>query len=109
MIVVMGLDGVELVMAFEEEFGIEFSDADAARMMTPRDVIDHILRTIQVGQRRCTSRAGFYQFRRACISMLGVARNQVRPDTQLVALLPAGSIRTDWSQLREAMAMETHS
>ncbi len=102
----MGLDGVELVMGLEEEFGIEFSDADAERMQTPRDVIDHIMRTVYGGQKRCTSRAGFYQFRRACVSALGVPRNQVRPDTQLTMLMPAANIQTAWSQLREAMGMD---
>ena len=31
----MGLDGVELVMAFEESFGISINDADAAAAVTP--------------------------------------------------------------------------
>jgi hypothetical protein len=44
-------------MALEEEFGIEFSDADAERMQTPRNVIDHIMRMVYGGQKRCTSRA----------------------------------------------------
>jgi len=30
----MGLDGVELVMAFEEAFGISINDADAAVAVT---------------------------------------------------------------------------
>lgn len=102
----MGLDSVELVMAFEEEFGIEISDADAAGMRTPRDVIDHIMRTVYGGQKRCTSRAGFYQFRRACISALGVNRNQIRPDTQLTQILPTTGIQPAWIRLREAMALE---
>ncbi len=36
----MGLDTVELVMAFEEEFEVDIPDADAAHMLTPRLVID---------------------------------------------------------------------
>ena len=36
----MGLDSVELVMAFEEEFGCVIVDSDAAQMATPRHVID---------------------------------------------------------------------
>ena len=35
----MGLDSVELVMAFEEAFGVAIEDAEAAKMITPRDVI----------------------------------------------------------------------
>ena len=38
----MGLDGVELVMAFEEEFGISIPDSAAEKMVTPRHVIDFV-------------------------------------------------------------------
>jgi acyl carrier protein len=43
----MGLDAVELVMAYEGEFGIEIPDADAEAMATPKDVIDYIMRFLQ--------------------------------------------------------------
>lgn len=36
------LDVVELVMAFEQEFGIEISDDNAGKIKTVKDVIDHI-------------------------------------------------------------------
>lgn len=36
----MGLDSVELVMAFEYEFGVSIPDAEAEKMATPRKVID---------------------------------------------------------------------
>ena len=36
------LDTVELVMAFEEEFGIEIPDEDAEKMQTVGDAIDYI-------------------------------------------------------------------
>ena len=36
------LDTVELVMAFEEEFGIEIPDEDAEKIRTVQDAIDYI-------------------------------------------------------------------
>ena len=36
------LDTVELVMAFEEEFGIEIPDEDAERMQTVREAIAYL-------------------------------------------------------------------
>ena len=42
----MGLDSVELVMAFEAEFGIEFSDAEAEQIVTVGDAHYGILRQL---------------------------------------------------------------
>ena len=36
------LDTVELVMALEEEFGLEILDAEAAKILTVQDAIRHI-------------------------------------------------------------------
>jgi acyl carrier protein len=36
------LDTVELVMALEEEFGIEIPDSDAEKIVTVADIIDYI-------------------------------------------------------------------
>ncbi|NLK63258.1 MAG: acyl carrier protein [Fusobacteria bacterium] len=36
------LDTVELIMAFEEEFGVEIPDAEAAKLNTVKDVLDYI-------------------------------------------------------------------
>lgn len=43
----MGLDGVELVMAYEESLGIEIPDAVSERLFTPRDVIDFAMQHLQ--------------------------------------------------------------
>jgi len=36
------LDTVELVMAFEEEFGIEIPDSDAEKILTVQSAVDYI-------------------------------------------------------------------
>ena len=38
----MGLDAVELVMAIEEEFGIDIAEAESERLPTPRALIDFL-------------------------------------------------------------------
>ena len=40
------LDTVELVMAFEEEFGFEISDEDAERMKKVKDIIAYLEKRI---------------------------------------------------------------
>ena len=41
------LDVVELIMAFEEEFGIEIPDEDAEKIRTVGDVIDYLRERVE--------------------------------------------------------------
>ena len=41
------LDTVELVMAFEEEFGIDIPDEDAEKMATVADAIKYLIESIE--------------------------------------------------------------
>ncbi|TVP76332.1 MAG: acyl carrier protein [Gemmatimonadales bacterium] len=41
------LDTVELVMAFEEEFGIDIPDEDAEQMRTVGDAVDYLTKNAQ--------------------------------------------------------------
>ena len=45
----MGLDGVEIVLAVEEEFGIAIDDADAANLTTPRRLVDYVFERLHGG------------------------------------------------------------
>ncbi len=36
----MGLEGVELIMAIEEEFGVEMPNTEAEEILTPRDLMN---------------------------------------------------------------------
>ncbi len=41
------LDTVELVMAFEEEFGVEIPDEAAEKILTVKDAIDYLAKNAQ--------------------------------------------------------------
>jgi len=45
------LDNVELVMAFEEEFGVEIPDDAAEKILTVKDAIEFVKATAQSGYR----------------------------------------------------------
>jgi len=80
MILTMGLDSVELVMAIEEEFGIEIADADAAHMRTPRDVIDHISRRCPGRERGTIAK----RVREVIIEQLGIDEDIYREDADFI-------------------------
>lgn len=99
----MGLDGVELIMAVEETFGVAISDADAATLTTPRRLIDCVLGKLRLNEcAACSSQRAFYLLRRAFVQEFGVARRAFSLDTPLTAFFPAGGdIRPVWERLRE--------
>lgn len=101
----MGLDGVELVLAVEEEFGINIDDADAITLATPGMLSDYVIARLGVASRikgRCLSQAGFYRIRSALVRQFGARRNEVRPDSPIRHFLN-GKIRKQWVELQKAI------
>lgn len=101
----MGLDGVELILATEEEFGISIDDVDAERLNTPRDLADYVayrLGAAKAGAKRCLSQAGFHRLRAVLVRQFGARRSDVRPDSRITDFL-RGKMRTQWSELRLAI------
>jgi len=87
----MGLDPVELVLAWEDSFGIQISDAEAERMFTTRQAAECIyerLRSPGPEDRGCLSLRAFNRLRRAFLDE-GVPRATVRPDARVTTLLPS--------------------
>jgi acyl carrier protein len=100
----MGLDSVELVMEFEEAFGVELKDEEVVQITTPRMAIDLILSKLDaVQQTTCLSQRAFYLLRRAFVEHLGVARSAVRPNTQLGALIATDRIVQIWPALEQTL------
>lgn len=105
----MGLDGVELIMAVEEEFKIAISDADAVQCDTVGKLVDHVCsRLRQSHQEPCASQHGFYIVRREMMRVLGLARSQITPESKLDGLVPAGNRRQQWGNLIAAITGGTH-
>jgi len=107
----MGLQGVELMMAIEDEFGIAFTDQEAERMVTVADLNAAVLEKLRAGQRivderRCVSSHLFYRLRRALMEAWGVPRAEVRLEARLDNLLPRKGRKACWSGLRDSLALE---
>ena len=84
----MGLDGVELVMEFENEFELVISDEDAERMQTVGDVIAFIADARELSfVRECPTAHVFYSLRRKLIDLFHVDRKQIHPSSRISNLL----------------------
>jgi hypothetical protein len=87
----MGLDGVELIMAYEEAFGVQFTDEDAVRIRTPRDVIDFIASRVAItSEEICLEQRAFYSLRSALLELSAVQRRHLRRHTPLAHVFPLG-------------------
>lgn len=80
----MGLDGVEMVMEFEDVFGVAIPDDVAESLRTIQDTVDWIApRVLARPLRACSTSSTFYRFRRTLVGSLGVDRAAVRPNARL--------------------------
>src|ERR1051326_617841 len=100
----MGLDSLEIVMGWEEAFGISISDAEAERLRTPRQCIDLIATkpaARDVPRAACLTLRAFHRLRHSIASAANVARDRVRPDARLRDLVSTDRRRT-WQAVRSA-------
>lgn len=117
----MGLDGVELVMEIEEEFGIKLSENDARFMKSVNDIVTVVaakvaspgdsagaasrlkeLSIIRKGDRVRRQAPCFYRLRQILSDSLLVNNRLIRPDTDLRRLIPAAQRVYIWQDLRAA-------
>lgn len=90
----MGLEGVELILAYEEAFGVRFTDEDAARIKTPRDVIDFVAARVSLADDvPCLEQRAFYRLRSALLNLSAVERRRLVPQTLLSHVFPVGPPR----------------
>jgi hypothetical protein len=99
----MGLDSVELVLGWEDAFGIAISDAEAERMFTTRQVVQAIyekVRSPMPEDRGCLSMRAFFRLRSA-FQAEGFSRKAIQPETKVTALLPSRQRRDILSSVCE--------
>ncbi|HEX4796357.1 MAG TPA: acyl carrier protein [Humisphaera sp.] len=94
----MGLDTVELVMRFEDEFDITIPDADAEKLQTLGETLDYVLLRLEDRPRRgvCLSAHAFYQIRRELLPFTPLGRKAIRPGTTIGSILPDRTSRRQW-------------
>src|SRR5687767_1960429 len=97
----MGLDLVELVIRFENAFGIAIPDAVAADLTTPRKVTDYVYSQLKRGeQKSCLSQGAFYLLRKEFVSALGIQRGHFHPAAKLADLVPRKNRQELWTTMQ---------
>src|SRR3990170_8243586 len=99
----MGLDGIELVMEFEEAFGVELKDEEVTKTVTPRMVIDLIFSKLKMADERvCRSQRAFYMVRKVLVQTFGLERKSITPDLRFRDCIPKTREKEAWEQIRAA-------
>jgi acyl carrier protein len=99
----MGLDSVELILAWEEAFDVSISDAEAGALYTPRQAVELIFNKVKSAAPEdsgCLAMRAFLQLRRA-FRAVGIQRRDVRPDSKLSTLFPGRQRRDILNSVRE--------
>lgn len=85
----MGLDGVEILMAAEEKFGITICDEEAQNIRTVGDMYELVMSKVTLaGDSSCLSQRAFHRLRRNAIACFGVNRRDFKLDTELDGIVP---------------------
>lgn len=103
----MGLDGVELILAIEETFGISIPDGDAAALMTPALLIKHVQTAVASKPRGkpCLSQRAFHRVRSRLCEVTNAPRREVKLDTRINRIFPKETREEKWKDFRTASEM----
>ncbi len=80
----MGLDSVELVMSFEDEFEIEIPNSVAEKMITPGDVTDFVCAEFKRLGRKCDPLDIFLRVRKRTVEITNVDPDRITRSTKFV-------------------------
>ena len=97
----MGLDGVELLIAVEERFGVTISDDEAESTLTVGDLITIVAaRRAAVRPGQCLFLEPFCRARRFVREFVGNPALRLRPSTSIASVIPLQRRREFWMSLR---------
>jgi acyl carrier protein len=103
----MGLDTIELVLRFEDTFGIEIPDADAEKIQSVKDVTNYVFARVEhTNQNSCITQQAFYFLRRSFAKSLQTSRQSFYPQAKLDAILPKENRKIVLERLKNEAGIE---
>lgn len=97
----MGLDSVELILAIEEEFGIEIPYDELSSVATVGDVYEMVKAQVSsVEPVVCLSQKIFYQLRKALSENYGIDCRVITPSSRLADFLSRKELQEGWPFLK---------
>lgn len=101
----MGLDGVELLLATEEEFQIAISDEEAVKCETPGMLTDLVYSKLRKSiHETCPSMHGFYVVRKKMMEYFSLPREKIRPDSKLDDLIYKKNRKNTWKDFLRTLS-----
>lgn len=105
----MGLDGVELVMKVEDEFGISIDEADAEKIQTVGSLYVYVCNRVQSQTNvatRCVSRDTFVRTRKAFATLPSFKASRFRPRAKLADCVSLDELADAHDRLANALQLE---
>ena len=108
----MGMDLVELVMDFEDEFNLSIPDEDYEHLRTVGDMYEYVIRkkgdAIEEPSRPrvCLTMVTFSRLRPALQAVTDVPRRSIRTMTSMKQLTPHLRRRSDWENIKEMSGLQ---
>ncbi len=88
----MGLDGLELLLAVEERFGVEFSTKEMESIRSVQDLVDAVNRRLaKEGDEACGGLRVYHRLRAAIHEVTGASKRNIRLEHRLQDLLPGAN------------------